>query len=297
MYLVATREVPRGTRNLRTRDLVSLGVARHIERGRAEREEALVHAKRRFLGAALAVSLLVVMPTSASANGGSYLEFDRTHYLPGDPGVAISYVSVPPKKMSLFERGPFYLFAVPEGMLREGMPIPAAAIRLGTFTIRAEEDHAFELRAAFTAPRLDSGLYFMGFCNDPCTIAGFREPLVGSISIVATRREGALLTANATLRGKLFGARREARKAERRLEKAQGELETQLTFGAGERDRMSARIEMLETQLAAARARVADQAGRTPFDPWVVGAIVLVALVAAALALRRRHLMPAITDL
>ena len=256
-----------------------------------------MHAKRRFLGAALAVSLLIVMPTSASANGGSYLEFDRTHYVPGDAGVAIAYVSVPRRKASLFDRGPFYLFAVPEGRLREGMPIPAAAIRLGTFTIEEEKHHSFELRATFTAPQLDSGLYFMGFCNDPCTIAGFREPLVGSVSIVATRREGALLTANATLRGKLFGARREARKAERRLEKARGELETQLAFGAGERDRMSARIETLETQLAAARARITDQAGRSPIDPWVVGGIVLVALVAAALALRRRHLVPAITDL
>ena len=258
-----------------------------------------MHAKRRFLGAALAVSLLVVMPTNASANGGSYLEFDQTHYLPGDAGVATAYVSVPRTKVSLFDRGPFYLFAVPDGMLREGMPIPAAAIRLGTFTIQEEEHDSFELRATFTAPQLASDLYFMGFCNDPCTIAGFREPLYGSISIVATRREGELLTANANLRGKLFGARREARKAERRLGRAQGELETQLAYGAGERDRMSTRIEKLESQLAAARARLADQ-GRTPFDPWLVGGIVLVALVAlvaAALALRRRHLVPAITDL
>jgi hypothetical protein len=255
-----------------------------------------MHAKRRFLGAFLAVTLLVVMPADASANGGSYLEFDRTHYLPGDTGVAIAYVSVPQNKVSLFDRGPFYLFAVPEGMLREGMPIPAAAIRLGTFRIEEEHD-SFELRARFTTPQLDSDLYFMGFCNDPCTIAGFREPLVGTISIVATRREGELLTANATLRGKLFGARREARKAERRLEKAQGELDGQLDSGARERDRMSARIETLATQLAAARARIAEGAGRSPFDPWVVGGIVLVALVAAGLALRRRHLVPAITDL
>jgi hypothetical protein len=256
-----------------------------------------MHAKRRFLGATLVASLLVVMPADASANGGSYLEFDRTHYLPGDTGVAIAYVSVPPNKVSLFDRGPFFLFAVPDGTLREGMPIPAAAIRLGTFTIREEENDSYELRATFTTPRLDSGLYFMGFCNDPCTIAGFREPLVGTISIVATRREGELLTANATLRGKLFGARREARKAERRLEQAQSDLDTQLAFGAGERDRMSARIESLERQLTAARAHIAAGAGRSPLDPWVVGGIVFVALVAAGLALRRRHLVPAITDL
>jgi hypothetical protein len=250
-----------------------------------------VRRKRRFLGGALAVSLLLVTPTNATANGGSYLEFDQTHYLPGDPGVAISYVSVPRTKAALFDRGPFYLFAVPEGMLREGRPIPVGATRLGMFTIHDEKDDSYELRAEFTAPQLASGSYFMGFCNDPCTIAGFREPLYGSISIVATRREGELLTQNETLRGKLFGVRREARRAERRLKRVQGELATQLTFGASERERLSARIERLQARLAA------DHSNRTPFDPWVVGAIVLVTVIAAMLAFRRRRLVPAITDL
>jgi hypothetical protein len=242
-------------------------------------------------------ALLLVTPTDAAANGGSYLEFDQTHYLPGDAGVATTYVSVPRRKASLFDRGPFYLFAVPQGMLREGRPIPAGAIRLATFTIQDEKHGSYELRAAFTAPQLASGSYFMGLCNDPCTVAGFREPLYGSISIVATRREGQLLTKNETLRGKLFGARREARKAERRLENVQGELETQLAFAASERGRMSAQIERLETQLAAARSRAADRSGRTPFDPWVVGAILLVTIVAAVLAFRRRRMVPAMTDL
>ena len=86
--------------------------------------------KRRFLGAALVVSLLLVTPTGANANGGAYLEFDKTHYLPGDMGVAVGYVTVPKTKRDLLDRGPFYLFAVPEGMLREGRSIPAGAIRL-----------------------------------------------------------------------------------------------------------------------------------------------------------------------
>jgi hypothetical protein len=95
----------------------------------------------------------------------------------------------------------------------------------------------------------------------------------------------------------LFGARREARKAERRLDGAEGELQTQLEFGASERERMSTRIDQLETQLAAVRARAADRSNRTPFDPWVVGAILLVTGVAAVLAFRRRRMVPAITDL
>jgi hypothetical protein len=251
--------------------------------------------RRRFLVTAIAGALLFVAPTDAIANGGSYLEFDRTHYLPGDAGVATTYVSVPRGKIGLFDRGPFYLFAVPEGMLREGRPIPASAIRVGTFTVEKEKGSSYELRAEFTAPEITSGSYFMGLCDDPCTTAGFREPLFGSISIVATRREGELLTQLGTLRGKLFGVRREARRAERRLERVQDELATQLTFGASERERMSAQIEQLETKLAAAQA--AEPSRRTPFDPWVVGAILLVTLVAAVLAFRRRRMVPAITDL
>ena len=252
--------------------------------------------RRRFLAAAMAGALLLVTPTDATANGGSYLEFDQTHYLPGDAGTAIAYVSVPRKKAALFDRGPFYLFAVPEGMLREGRPIPMSAIRLGTFTVE-KKGPSYELRAEFTAPQIASASYFMGLCNDPCTIAGFGEPLYGSISIVATRREGELLTQIETLRGKLSGVKFEARRAGRRLEKVRGELATQLTFGASERERMSGQIEQLETQLVAARDRAAESSSRTPFDPWVVGAILLVTLVAAVLAFRRRRMVPAMTDL
>lgn len=253
--------------------------------------------RRRFLATTLTGALLLVTPTGAAANGGSSLAFDRTHYVPGDAGTATAYVSVPRKKVSLFDRGPFYLFAVPEGMLREGRPIPAGAIRLATFTVEEDKGDSYLLRAAFTAPQLESNSYFMGFCNDPCTLAGFGEPLYGSVSIVATRREGALLTQNERLQGKLFGAKHEARRAERRLEKVERTLETQLAFGDSERDRMSAEIERLETQLAAARKRAATPAARVPFDPWVVGAILLVTLVAGVLAFRRRRMLPAMTDL
>jgi hypothetical protein len=252
--------------------------------------------RRRFLATILAGALLLVTAADATANGGAYLEFDRTHYLPGDAGVATTYVSVPRKKVHLFDRGPFYLFAVPHEMsLIEGHPIPSGAIRLATVTIEEERD-AYELVADFTVPQLDPGFYEIGVCNDPCTISGFREPLAGTISIVETRREAELLTRNAELRGRLFGVRREARRVERRLEAVKGELETQLTYGASERDRMTAEIERLQTQLAAARERTAAL-GRAPFDPWVVGAILLVTLVAAGLAFRRRRMLPALTDL
>jgi hypothetical protein len=253
--------------------------------------------RRMFLMAVVGASMLVT-PAGALANGGSYLEFDRTHYVAGDEGVALAYVSVPKQNDDLLDRGPFHLFAVPKGTsIREGRPIPPGSLRLGTFTIEEEENGYYELRAAFTAPPIASDYYDTAMCNDPCTVSGFGGSLTGTISIVATRREAELLTENDRLRSRLFGVRREARSAERRLEAVESELETQLAFGSSERAELSAEIERLETQLAAARDRSAAPPGRSPFDPWIVGAILLVTLVAAVLAFRRRRMVPAITDL
>jgi hypothetical protein len=239
---------------------------------------------------------VLVSPPGAAANGGAYLEFDRTYYLAGEEGHAVTYVSIPPGKEHILDEGPFYVFALPRGTaLKEGSPIPPGAVRLGTVSV-IEEDDAYELESAFTVPELDPGWYAIGVCNDPCTISGFRESLGGSLSIVETRREAQLLTANDRLRGQLFGLRREVRRAERRLTEAEGELDAQLAFGSEERTELAAEIDRLETQLASARSREAET-GRTPFDPWVVAAILLVTLAIAVLAFRRRRMLPAMTDL
>jgi hypothetical protein len=241
-------------------------------------------------------AMVLVSPSGAAANGGAYLEFDRTYYVAGDEGHGVTYVSLPARKEHLLEEGPFHVFALPRGVsLREGRPIPPTAIRLGTVAV-IEEDGSYELETDFIVPDLDPGWYEIGVCNDPCTISGFRESLGGSLSVVETRREGQLLTTNGRLRSQLFGARREARRAERRLAEAEDELEAQLAFGSEERTELAAEIDRLETQLASARSREAET-GRTPFDPWVVGAILLVTLAIAVLAFRRRRMLPAMTDL
>jgi hypothetical protein len=241
-------------------------------------------------------AIVLVSPPGAAANGGAYLEFDRTYYLAGDEGHAATYVSIPPRKEHLLEEGPFYVFALPRGaVLKEGSPVPAGAVRLGTVSV-IEEDESYEFGTDFIVPNLDPGWYEIGVCNDPCTISGFRESLGGSFSIVETRREAELLTSNDRLRSQLFGARREVRRAERRLAEAEGELDVQLAFGSEERIELVAEIDRLEAQLASARSREAET-GRTPFDPWVVGAILLVTLAIAVLAFRRRRMLPAMTDL
>ena len=152
-------------------------------------------------------AMVLVSPPGAAANGGAYLEFDRTYYVAGDEGHGVTYVSIPSRKAHLLDEGPFYVFVLPRGTaLREGSPIPPGAVRLGTVSV-IEEDESYELETDFTVPDLAPGWYEIGVCNDPCTISGFRESLGGSLSIVETRREAELLTTNGRLHSRLFGAR------------------------------------------------------------------------------------------
>ena len=241
-------------------------------------------------------TMVLVSPSGAAANGGAYLEFDRTYYVAGDEGHAATYVSLPARKEHLLDEGPFHVFALPRGAsLREGHPISPTAIRLGTLAV-IEEDESYELETDFIVPDLDTGWYEIGVCNDPCTISGFRESLGGSLAIVETRREAQLLSANDRLRGQLFGARREVRRAERRLANVEDELEAQLAFGSEERIELAAEIDRLQSQLASARSREVET-GRRPFDPWLVGGILFVTVAIAVLAFRRRRMLPAVTDL
>jgi hypothetical protein len=180
--------------------------------------------RRRWIGATI-IGLTLAGPTAASADGGAYLDLDRTHYVPGETATAEGYVSVPVAKQDLFERGPFYLFVVPERTsIVEGRPIPDAAVRVASFSIEEQRGTAFELHASFVVPDLAGDLYGLWVCNDPCTISGFREPLTGEISIVATAREGELLTDLYRLQNRMWILRQQVRKAERVTDEVRAQL-------------------------------------------------------------------------
>ncbi len=236
------------------------------------------------------VGALLAVPTEAAANGGAYLELDDTHYLPGEMGTIVTYVSVPAGKQSIFDRGPFYVFVLPQGVrLEEGMPIPDGAIRIGTLAVEKEKD-AFELATRFTTPDIASGFYGVGVCNDPCSVSGFREPLTGTISVVATEREAELLTRNDRLSGRVFGLQRQLRRSERHRE----ELEAQMDFATSERGRLSSEIGRLQDELAAARQ---GSAGATSPGPSIVALLAVGVLAAGAVAFRRRRPASATRDL
>jgi hypothetical protein len=150
---------------------------------------------RRWLGFVLSLAwVLALTPGDASADGGAYIDLDRTHFLVGSTGHAETYVSVPASKQDLFDRGPFSLYVTPlRSPVTEDRPLPETAVRIATMTIEHDRGTAFELSASFTVPDLPGAFYALGVCNDPCTISGFREPLTGEISIVQTAREAELL--------------------------------------------------------------------------------------------------------
>ncbi len=236
------------------------------------------------------VGAVLAVPTGASANGGAYIDFDKTHYLPGETAIGETYVYVPERKQGLLERGPFYAYVLPTGTsIREGRPIPGGAIRVGTFSIEREKREQFELRVSFIVPDLAGDFYSVMACNDPCTISGFREGLSGTISVVRTVREGQLLTQQERLEGKIRGLRHQLRKAERRNEGMQAALD------ASEQARLSLASQMhrLNERLAADATRAGSASARPLIDPWAAAGIVIALLgLAGALAIRRRRPQP-----
>jgi hypothetical protein len=242
--------------------------------------------RRRWVGAAVLVGATFAGAPVAWADGGAYLDLDRTHYLPGQTAQVEGYVSIPRAKQDLVERGPFYVFVVPpRTAVTEGRPIPADAVRAGTVSIERERGRTFELRGSFVVPELAGRSYGLSVCNDPCTISGFREPLTGTISIVATAREGELLTEVSRLNGRNWSLRRQVRKAER----ANRELQTQLVTAVAERSQMATAIRDLESEAAPGPAPTAER----PLLPGWSAVFLGVGLLGLALALvvrRRRRL-------
>ena len=140
-------------------------------------------------------------------------------------------------------------------------------------------------------PQLDGESYALGVCNEPCTISGFREPLTGTISIVATAREGELLNQVDLLNRQAWNLRRQVRKAAR----AHEDLRAQLGAAEVARSELAIRVRELE---AAAAARPTPS-GRRPLISPCATLILAGGLLALALALvvrRRRRLGPSVPD-
>jgi hypothetical protein len=222
---------------------------------------------------------------SALADGGAYIDLDRTHYLPGQTAFARTYVTVPRPKQELLERGPFSAFLVTGAAWpQEGRPLPDDVIPLGTFSIEPDHGATFELTARLSIPDVPGDFYPIAVCNEPCTVAGFREPISGYVSIVQTEREAALLDARQRLGARLSRARRDLRKTEQELEAVRTEFE------ARERDRayLAGEVNRLNQALDRARAASATPA----LMRGLATAVAVLLVVAAVVLLRRRRTHP-----
>ena len=243
---------------------------------------------RVFVVAAV-VAAFVGLPSVANADGGAYFGLDKTYYLAGNTAVANTYVAITKSKAALLDRGPFYAFVLADGVsLREGAPIPAAAVRVGVFTVTYEKG-AYEFETRFTMPSLPPGWHTLRLCNDPCTIAGFREPLTGSFYVVETEREAALMIENGKLRGELAGARRDAAKGERALDGAHEDLRN------ADRDAAdaAAEIDALQELLATAQADALGAQTRSETDRrlmWTaIAALIMLGTIGMIVRERRRR--------
>jgi hypothetical protein len=244
---------------------------------------------RHVLAVAITVGAVMVMdPVAARADGGAYMEFDRTHYLPGDVATAEAYVYLLKPQQGRLDRGPFYAYLVTtnRSFPQEGKPIPAGAIRLGTFQVDQSRPKWFDLTVSFTVPDVAGDGYTVALCNDPCTVQGFKEPIIGYISIVQTAREGALLTQNQRLSNRIYAMRRTGKKQEKAMTELQGQFNALDLVRASMASQMSA----MEDQLAAAAAAASTR--ESPSRPLLApstGIVLVLALFAlAALILARK---------
>lgn len=255
---------------------------------------------RRSIVVVLVLGALLAWPVQATADGGAYIEFDETHYLPGDPASGTGYVAIPESRQGLLEHGPFSVYVVPpNAWIQAGEPLPDGAIRVGTATIEPERGTAFEIRVTFTVPQVPGDYYNVQICNEPCTITGFREPLSGSISIVGTEREAQLLNEQQELYGQYWSVRHQLRKARRAIEELGGN-----TPGGERVAQLNAEVDRLRRQLEEATAPpietnapvlvVPASSDRPLIDAWALVTIaiaLLIALTSVALGVvfSRRH--------
>jgi hypothetical protein len=244
--------------------------------------------KLRVLVVAGSIGIVLSGAMPARADGGAYVELDKTYYLSGDTAVARTYVLIPKRKIDVLDRGPFYLFALPAGTdLREGRAIPDAAVRLATLVVQ-ERNGSYELSARFTMPSLAPGNYTAGVCNDPCTISGFREPLSGWFTVVATVREAQLLRKVGTLRSQGFRFERKLRHAAREIRALQ-ESETAARASSAA---FTSRITDLEQRLRDATALAESRAGRPTIGFVIAAVIAAIVLTRVALFVLRRRRGP-----
>jgi hypothetical protein len=243
---------------------------------------------------ALVAIALVVPGQMATADGGAYIDFQGprpgSHFLPGDGASGTAFVSIPERHEELLDRGPFYVYLVPgKRWIQEGRALPEGVIKLDTATIEHDSGAAYRITTSFTVPDVLGDFYTVQFCNEPCTVSGFRESLSGQLSIVQTLREATLLNEQQRLFGKNWHLRRQVRKANKEME----DLQLIIDAATSERSDLMRQVDDLEAEIARDQ-RSPEENTRPLAEGWALvalGIAFIVALTSIVLAMvfARRH--------
>ena len=137
-------------------------------------------------------------------------------------------------------------------------------------------------------PDVTGDFYSVVMCNDPCTTQGFKEPIIGYISIVETAREGTLLTQNQRLSNQIYALRRAGKKQD----KAMAELQGQFDALDRVRSSMATELSAMEDRLAADAAAASTTRERRPrplLAPSTGIVLVLALFALAALIVGRKQ--------
>jgi hypothetical protein len=243
----------------------------------------------RTLAIASVLAGMCVVSTAAPATadgGGAYLNFDRTHYLPGQTAVGRTSVAIPLGKRSVLDDGPFYAYLVTGTRWPAvGGALPNDVLQIGTFVFHHRTGARFDLIARLSIPDVRGDFYWVSLCNDPCTVNGFSQPVMGYLSIVQTVREAKLLNEIQHRNARIGDLLHEARTDKKDLSRMSS------TLTAVERDDRltNAKVGRLTEALTAARAR------RPLLDTPVIataGFLLLLAIAVPLLGRRRRSTRP-----
>lgn len=131
---------------------------------------------RRLLGPLVLFVLLI--PAAPARAGGTWLEFDRDAYAPGETARAQALVGH--GQLGWVHDGPFYAY------LAESHQVPSeVGIPLGNLVLEEQSPTTVLVTLEFRVPDVAAGEYAVIYCNDPCT-EGLGDLIGGSLTVVAS---------------------------------------------------------------------------------------------------------------
>lgn len=221
-----------------------------------------------------------------ASGGGSWISPGRTAYVPGEIATFKGTFSSGSLEGRIGD-GPYIAYLIPRERWIQNQVVPASAIRLGALEIVRGSAHLFRARVEFEVPAVPTGMYHIGYCNEPCTVNGIGD-LVGSehIAIAASREEGRLLILAEHLRQKVRTGVRARHQIDTRLDRLQETLDARTSeLGAAR-----VRLEALADELAKVRRSLSRERASGPLGPVIIGLLLglaVIVIIRQARSLRR----------